>query len=273
MVQLTNRQKQRIIEIFEKHSSDDLTVKDDIHKENFLDYFIIDKKDILKVKHGISKAVFFLSEFPDIVVKIPFTSCPPDEHWYPKDVSYINTMGERGIRTTYTCDFRSGRFESAWESIPCDLEDQLQDEWNYCEVESILYKEAVRSKVSNFFAKTECIGYVNDYPIYIQERGREYEGESEYSYQTFEEEDTTRLELKEIVKSYCEENHIHSFEKTIYYDLPTYWTIDFYLYYGVKELRNLLDFIRDFDISDLHDGNVGYINHIPVIIDYSSFHS
>ena len=46
-------------------------------------------------------------------------------------------------------------------------------------------------------------------------------------------------------------------------------------YFETNESRvnliNLLSFIDDYDISDLHDANIGYIGMRPVLVDYSSF--
>ena len=38
-------------------------------------------------------------------------------------------------------------------------------------------------------------------------------------------------------------------------------------------MNKLLEFIRTVGINDLHDGNIGYIENRPVLVDYSSFDS
>lgn len=46
----------------------------------------------------------------------------------------------------------------------------------------------------------------------------------------------------------------------------------FEFYYGIEELERILDIIDTLGINDLHTGNVGFINNMPVFIDYSGFH-
>ena len=46
---------------------------------------------------------------------------------------------------------------------------------------------------------------------------------------------------------------------------------DFYDCYEEKELCKLIDFINDYNINDIHYKNVGFLNNLPIIIDYAGY--
>ena len=48
-------------------------------------------------------------------------------------------------------------------------------------------------------------------------------------------------------------------------------TDDFYENYEEEELYKLINFINDYDINDIHYRNVGFLNNLPVIIDYAGY--
>lgn len=128
--------------------------------------------------------------------------------------------------------------------------------WDYCEVETIKYENAEDYNVSNCFAKTELIGTIDDYPIYKQEFATIYSNsDSSTSSHTREDE--------EKVEKYCDDNCYDCFN--------TYWLSDAFMYFGEKKFCQLMQFIQDFNIADLHSHNLGYIGMRPVLVDYSSF--
>lgn len=44
-------------------------------------------------------------------------------------------------------------------------------------------------------------------------------------------------------------------------------------YYGWKFMHRLMDWMQDYDITDLHGGNIGFVAHNrPVILDYAGVH-
>lgn len=127
--------------------------------------------------------------------------------------------------------------------------------WNYCEVEEIKCEKAEIFGVRECFAETFQIGFVKDYPIYAQEYAEVFSNTGSPSPQKTEE------ELNKI-EDMCE-GHVECFNST--------WLSDALDFFGEKVFYNLLSFIDDFDISDLHDANIGYIGMRPVLVDYSSF--
>lgn len=287
MVKLSEKDKKTLISIFEP-SKYSISTKYDINQDNYNDFIQFYADEVEKEDYGISKAVFFPTAFPNVVVKIPFTAGPEEEYWYSNgSYSTADMTGKTVHRTYYSCEMCSDRFDSAWESIPDNIGVELNDDWNYCEVEEILFNEAIKYGVDKFFAQTICIGYIEDYPIYVQERGRVYDqrderplleeekiiGQREFN-EKYDAETAAHFyqELVDIYEEYCKQNKLYCHKYSLK-DLPDKWAVDFYLYWGIENLHKLLNFLDEYCIDDLHCENVGYINHIPVIIDYSSFHS
>ena len=250
-----------ILSIIDKANLSDET---HLNEDNF--EYIFDNcwgNGIYSFDSGVSKGVLFLNEYPDIVVKIPFTEGTYSSY---SRAYYTDEDGN----TCRTYNYSSSSFDSAWQSLPPRLEDKLLRYWDYCEVETILFEDAKQAGVDKFFAETVYIGDSHGHPVYIQEKARIYDGQAEY-----EEND--------------ESNEIHNFYNTIKAELKHYlqlkdsqimwmhcpkeWIVDFYLYYGIEELAALWKYLEDTGIEDLHSSNVGYINHRPVITDYASFNS
>lgn len=260
MVKLTQKEIKDILSIVDRA---DLSDDADINEDNF--EYVFDRcwgNGVCRFDSGVSKGVLFLDDYPNIVVKIPFTG-GSEEHYRSY---YTDENGD--ICITYNCYSES--FDSAWQSLPSRLEDKLVRKWDYCEVEAILFDDACRNGVDAFFAETVFIGYSHGHPVYVQEKARIYEGEAEYK-EDEKEEEAFHLyrEIKAELKAYlgikdCQVMWMHS---------PSKWIVDFYLYYGIKEVAALWKYLEDTGIEDLHNSNVGYINHRPVITDYASFNS
>ena len=130
--------------------------------------------------------------------------------------------------------------------------------WDYCEVETIKYENAEEYDVQDCFAKTELLGTIKDYPIYKQELATIYtNADSSTSSHTKEDE--------EKVEKYCDQHRYDCFN--------TDWLSDAYVYFGEEKFYNLMAYIQDYNIEDLHSHNIGYIGMRPVLVDYSSFNN
>lgn len=287
MVKLSEKDKEALLDIFAP-SKYSISINDDINQDNYDNYIQYEYGTIETENNGVSKAVYFPKAFPNIVVKIPLTSGPEEKYWFSNG-SYYTADGDATARhTQYEYEWRGERFSCTSDSIPSYLDIELKYDWNYCEIEEVLFKEAKKKGVGKFFAQTILIGDVNGYPVYVQERGRVFdlrderplsEKEKREGYQrqysdifTMEMQTNYWHELIDIYKEYCKENHCRCRDYMLR-QLPDMWLVDFYLYWGAKNLHKLLVFLDEYYIDDFHNENVGYINHIPVIIDYSSFHS
>ncbi len=151
-------------------------------------------------------------------------------------------------------------FNSSW----CDSEEDYDDfryatsddrhYWDYCFAEVLCYKEAKREKVHKMFCKARLLGYVDGYPIYVQERAVTY-----YELKGEDREDARTPNTRR----YCYDNGFSCFNAI--------WCADALEYYGQSTFNKMMSFIKTYHIGDLHDDNIGYIGRKPVLIDYSDF--
>lgn len=129
---------------------------------------------------------------------------------------------------------------------------------NYCETEAAVYTDAVAAGVEFFFASTKFAGMTGDNtPYYISERVYDFY-------------DDNNDEIKTPSKDSREkaEQAIDTFKS----ELDEVWLALAYEWYGDAAVQQLLNFIKEEHISDLHSGNIGFRkNGAPVILDYSSF--
>lgn len=183
--------------------------------------------------HGATKLVI-IPDKTDYVIKIPYTGFfEIEDGWEDTDGEYYEENEE------YT------PYEGAGdEGYP----------WDYCWNEVRRYEIAEEEGLEKYFAKTEFVGMVRGYPIYVQEKCTTYRNKK--NYHSKEEQDTT--------SKVCGN----------WKDVNLNWLTDFRLYYGDKELLRFANFIRNnYYDDDLRDENIGYINDRPVLIDYSGFNS
>lgn len=193
-------------------------------KDNFEEKILNNLPEDFSYKYfyGVSK-LCIIPTGADYVIKIPFNSS-----WYDADEEYEDFVSASG-------DFRH--------------------EWDYCFAEVICYQEAKREKVHQMFCKARLLGYIDDYPIYIQQRA--------ITYYDLKGEDTTDARTPNTTE-YCNKKGFSCFNSV--------WIADAMEYYGQNVFNRMMSFIKSYNIGDLHDENVGYIGKQPVLIDYSDFH-
>ena len=104
---------------------------------------------------GVSKGVLIFGEL-DYVIKIPFYCEWFEEEggYYDADDNWVD--GDPGEPAGYA--FQGVEVEGYCHQNP----------WDYCETEELRYLVAVKHGMEEHFAKTWCIGTVNDWPIYAQ---------------------------------------------------------------------------------------------------------
>ena len=195
--------------------------------------YSIDNK-ILKYSyyHGATKLAI-IPKNKDYVIKIPYTGSYEYQSGY-----YYHSIYNRAR-------------EDYWEF---EFGEDKNRPWDYCANEVIRYNIALENGFSKCFAKTELLGYINNYPIYIQERCITLRDSRNFHIHSKEENSKT--------SSCC----------NFYFEINMDWLTDFRLYYGEKTLINFIEFIRDNQWDDdLRSENIGYLNNRPVLIDYSGF--
>lgn len=196
-----------------------------------------------KVKNGASKLAIMFEEFEDVVFKIPF-------------------IGSATLR------------EMEGEYMPYDIDsfryaDDEYGGWNYCmtdqHVYDRLYYEA--KEITDFFCEVEFLGFVDDHPVYIQERvDKTLEDVDFDSYS--KEHPVSGDSLDFCQKRWFEDSlndlawgnkHINMLFAKIYDD------------YGEDVAEELLRYMVE-DIDDLHELNYGINKEGYIrVFDYSGF--
>lgn len=125
---------------------------------------------------------------------------------------------------------------------------------NYCDEEVSQYKEAKIEGLEYAFVKTVPfdemkIKYGAPLPFYIQDKVEVFDkwGKCDKIYDEMSE----------------------KYENTL--RLPSLWIEDFCNAYGVESFEDFGIFVCNSGINDLHSGNVGYLDGMPVVFDYSGY--
>ena len=204
--------------------------------------------------NGATKGVLIFKEL-DFVVKIPFEGhCGEVEsHYENSNGSWICSCSSR-----WNSKLHKVEYEEIFDNFTgADTENG----WNYCEVEADLINAAREEGLNKCFAATELLGFAKDHPIYIQEKcfmfcdARTSTNKEKYKNRTKADYDS----LKEVR------------ERVDFWGIDNDWVLDFLIYWGEEMLKRLGQFLFDHNVEDLHNGNIGYRNGVPCLVDYSSY--
>lgn len=136
----------------------------------------------------------------------------------------------------------------------------LSDE-KYTEKELENYEYAVDEGLEDYFAEIHRGGnfYGIDYYVMEQVKCDEDRSSSEM-YLAYCEAKDIDSEDEESVDEYC----YQSSEEILYTFIENV--------YGEKVANRINDFCINHDINDIHNGNIGYLNDKPIIIDYAGYY-
>lgn len=111
-----------------------------------------------KVTCGASKLVIMFEEYNDVVFKIPF----------------IGTALLEEVHDTYMPFDIDPFCRASHERIGC---------WDYCLGEQEVYErvEWEASELEDFFCKTELLCFIDDHPVYVQERVKTMAGDVDFA--------------------------------------------------------------------------------------------
>jgi hypothetical protein len=129
---------------------------------------------------------------------------------------------------------------------------EMEDKWNYCELESKLWIAAQEAGLEKLFLRTMKIGMHNGSPIYIQEKA-DIIGLSNTS--------PSPESKSRFANSFSD-------RRGFYDESFGAFLLD---YYGEIILDKFFTFIEKYDICDFHRGNFGFQDNRPVFVDYSGF--
>lgn len=132
---------------------------------------------------------------------------------------------------------------------------------DYCKLEADIYAEAVDRGLGMFFAGTRFAGYTKDHtPFYVSERmNRSFD-------EVF---DTVSEESIATARKYADTKDDLKWRR-----LSDRWLAIALEKYGQDLVDKFVKFVAEFDINDLHCGNLAVRdNGEPVIIDYSGWHN
>ena len=185
--------------------------------------------------HGCSKIVLFYDELPHWVVKIPFMG----EYIEDEDV-YKEFVGG------------NANFPIAQKN-------------DYCAGEVYITQEAERWGLEEMFAKTYYLADFNGYPVYVSEKvsNSYWDGVCRRSWQDEVSSRRIAQSIKSSHKGFLDNSHMDERVLAHFIDI-----------YGELETYDLLSFIRDMGIDDLHNGNIGFTKDMRIkILDYSGYDS
>lgn len=191
-------------------------------EEYFVPMALDDMRGLL-CSAGCSKSVYKLKDDDDFVIKIPFNG------YYEID----ERIPFSGANCLWGTEF------------------SLASEWDYCDVESLVYCAAESLGLEEFFAKTEYIGDFMSHPIYISKCAEkfclpDYRYRNDYS--------------KDIIDKSKK-------KKEMDYDIIACLILD----HGEEKVDKLLEFINKIGLNDFHTGNFGIVDGKIRLIDYSGY--
>lgn len=136
----------------------------------------------------------------------------------------------------------------------------LSDE-KYTEKEVKYYEDAVDEGLEDYFAEIHKGGNFDGVDYYVMEQVKcDEDRSSSEMYLAYCEKMDMDSEDEESVDEYCDQ----SSEEILYTFIENV--------YGEKVADRINDFCIDHDINDIHNGNIGYLNDKPIIIDYAGYY-
>lgn len=86
--------------------------------------------------------------------------------------------------------------------------------------------------------------------------------------------DLSRKDNKALRSAYEQVRRSKAFKKIhdgMHYDTHEYWIARVTQLYGKKFMRSLENWISQYQVNDLHMGNIGLLNGVPVLLDYAGY--
>ena len=215
---------------------------------------------------GATKLVLFPPEM-DYIIKIPFNGFRMEFDEY-EDNFYTENPVPSMLASCFDYDKMRMRIEDMYyEEDPSNIfepfhgavlnGEMIENDWNYCELEHKISEYAAEEGLGDLFVPTEFLFNYNGYPIYVQKKC-EIEHNFDLSSYSCTEED--KIISNETLPHHC-----------LGYLEGTSWLATALKEYGKEKIDALIDFIIEYNLSDLRDENRGLYNGKPVLVDYCGF--
>ena len=205
------------------------------------------------VTSGASKiAIIFRNK--DWVIKIPYFGRVEDNSDCCRPSGEACPHTDESVVPCHECPHHKDDIDYTYYSGACHNTIEIEDEWNYCELESKLWIAAQEAGLEKLFLRTMKIGMHNGSPIYIQEKA-DIIGLSSTS--------PSPESKSRFTNSFADR---HGFDDEFF----GAFLLD---YYGEIMLDKFFTFIEKYGICDFHRGNFGFQDNRPVFVDYSGFNS
>ena len=216
---------------------------------------LLDDDDSIEAHYGYSRLALVFND-EDFVIKIPFTYSI-DEDFCLSEEDMIKDKEEYGYKDN---EFYYDEYDDAYYYL--GKYTGLDEYSDYCDQEVDFYYQAKDEGLEEFFAEEWYLGSINGVPFYAQIKAvsfddydREDNQNSVFSTRKKEIEKASDT-IKKLDKEYCYRTGL--------------WFATVFALYGEEKFKSLMLFLDTWDIHDLHDGNLGFINDKPVIFDYTN---
>lgn len=86
--------------------------------------------------------------------------------------------------------------------------------------------------------------------------------------------DLSNKDNKALRSAYEQTKHSKTFKKIykgMHHDTHEFWVARVTQLYGKKFMRSLENWISEYEVNDLHTGNIGLLNGVPVLLDYAGY--
>lgn len=184
---------------------------------------------------GMTKCTIHFEDYPDIVFKIPFF----------------------GHITFYYKDDAPAEDPELNYGFPeySELENSGNDvEWDYCRTETEIFEKAVKDGVDDFFVPLFHLGGYLGFSFYAQEYV--LVGLDEMTFTREDRDKGTEIREKAEMKN----------------DIAATQVAKLVAVFGKRKTKHFLDFLREQEIVDLHNGNFGIDNKGKVVLlDYAGY--
>jgi len=215
------------------------------------------------IESGITKTVILIKG-ANFVIKIPFT-CWFNEDQFDEELNdwhyQMEELQEKErenfiIDNPEPCCTDERWFYEFFGAYHDGLNEEFSG-FDYCHLESAIYRQAVEEGLGAYFAEEGALGEIDDTTIYYQTRCTPVSSlEIDYNSQEYQ-------KKSKLSKDLCKKLEIDCFHPI--------WIADFVERYGAAEFKRLYSFLEFYQIGDLRSCNIGYLDGAPILFDYSGY--